>query len=125
MTGYTLNDVGGALSWDALGAFLHYLDPTTATAQELEPELAPWATTTKTNTILADIYDVLSQINNNLVALGSHKAAKTIKPYPRPGDRNKKNRKIGKGALSPDELKAWFDNKRKGRKKKPKGGDGL
>ena len=42
--------------------------------------MAAWATPLKTNSILADIADELAQINANLVALGSHKPAKKVKP---------------------------------------------
>lgn len=82
---------------------------------ELEPDLARWAGQLKTNAILADIYDMLSMINANLCAMGSGKKAKKPKPYPRPNDKDKKT--IGKKALPPEELRAWFDKKRKEHKK--------
>ena len=85
---------------------------------ELDPELAKWAGPLKTNAILADIYDILSMINANICAMGSGKKAKKPKPYNRPGDRDKKA--IGKGALPPDELRAFFEKKRKQRQKAEK-----
>ena len=81
---------------------------------EMEPDLARWAGTAKTNALLADIYDVLAMINANIVAMGSGKRAKKPKGYPRPGDKDKQ--KIGKNALPPDQLRAWFEKKRKERK---------
>lgn len=82
--------------------------------QELSPETSAWGTTTKTNVILADIYDVLAVINANLVALRSGKAARKPKPYPRPSGRNNDNeRHIGSGALPPDELERWMEEKRR------------
>jgi len=80
----------------------------------MDPELTAWGSTVKTNAILADIFDVLAMINANICALGSGKKAKQPKKYSRPGDNDKK--KIGKNALPPDELRAWFDKKRKERK---------
>ena len=115
MTGYTVDDIGRTLSWSALGAFLHKLDITSETARELDPELANWSSPVRTNAILADIYDLLAMINANLCALGSNRRAKKPEPYPRPGD--KKKQQIGKNALPPDQLRAWFDKKREGHKK--------
>ena len=78
---------------------------------ELDPDLAGWSRTLKTNAILADIYDMLAMINANLCAMGSGKRAKKPKSYSRPGDRDKK--RIGKNALPPDQLGEWMDKKRK------------
>ena len=94
---------------------MRHLDIDSETARELDPELTAWGSAIKTNAILADIFDVLSMINANLVALGSGKKAKTPKKYSRPGDKDKKS--IGKNALPPNELRAWFDKKRKEYKK--------
>lgn len=112
-TGYSLDDVGSGLSWTALGSFLRHLGPESATARELDPEMAAWSSRGKTNAILADIFDMLSQINANLIAIGERKAAKKTKPYPRPGDNEKQEKKIGKNALPTNELDEWFARKRK------------
>ena len=81
--------------------------------RDLNPELSAWSSTVRTIKILADIDDLLLQINANLVAVGSGKKAKKPKPYPRPGKKDKGNeRHIGSGALPPDELRKWFDKKR-------------
>jgi hypothetical protein len=116
-TGHQLEDVGRSLSWDALRSFLRYPAPDSALMREMHPESAAWVTTTKTNAILADIYDILAAINANLVAVGSRKAAKAPRPYPRPstGKNGENERHIGSGALPPDELEKWFEEKRRDR----------
>ena len=81
--------------------------------KELNPEIAAWSGTMKTNAILADIFDVLTSINANLVAIGSGKHAKKPKPYPRPAKRDKENEKrIGSGGLPPKELHEWIERRR-------------
>ena len=81
--------------------------------QELQPEMAAWNDTLKTNAILADIFDMLASINANLVAIGTRKAARKPKSYPRPGRKDPDNeRHFGSGALPPDELRRWFEEKR-------------
>ena len=112
-TGHSLDDVGSGLSWAALGSFLHNLGLDSATARELDPDMAIWSSPAKTNAILADIFDMLAQINANLVAIGSHKTSKKPKPYPRPGDKEKQEKRIGKNALPANELDLWIAKKRK------------
>lgn len=113
-TGYSLDEVGSALSWSALGAFLTRVDPDSAIAHEIDPDVAAFSSRTKTNAILADIYDILAQINANLVAGFSRKRTSKPKRYPRPGDDSK--RRIGKaGATTVSELDSWFAAKKKKR----------
>jgi hypothetical protein len=57
---------------------------------------------------------MLAMINANLCAMGSGKRATRPKTYERPGDKQKQ--RIGKNALPPDELRAWFAKKRAERK---------
>ena len=79
----------------------------------LNPDVSSWASTTKTNMILADIFDMLAQINANLVAIGSRKPARSVKPYPRPWAKEPDSvQKIGKGALPKNELRKWIERKR-------------
>lgn len=81
--------------------------------RELNPETSPWASSIKTNAILADIYDLLAVMNSNLIAVHTGKPAKKPKPYPRPGKReNGDTQHFGSGALPPDKLREWFDKKR-------------
>ena len=82
--------------------------------RELSPEDGLWATRSKTNAILADIFDMLAIINANLVATSSRKRAKQPKPYKRPGDKEAQNiKQFGKGAVTVPELEAFFEQKRK------------
>lgn len=112
-TGYNLDDVGGALPWSALGAFLHRVEPGGAIAYELDPETAAFSSTIKTNAILADIYDLLAQINANIVAGFSRKRTQKPKRYPRPNDESKK--RIGKESMTISELNNWLDKKKRQR----------
>lgn len=114
-TGYELKDVGKSLTWDSLASFLINTEPDTALGRELDPDTALWASTLKTNGLLADIYDMLAQINANLVAIGSHKPAKAPKPYPRPGMNEKREnvKHYGRDAVSKVDFVAWLDRKRK------------
>ena len=110
MTGYTLNDVGGRLPWSALSSFISNLQLDSALAREIGG-YAGWESTYKTNLILADIYDVLQAI---ALSLGGKKHK--FKPYPRPIDKEKKKKSIGKGALpTVDSLRNWIKEKRNGR----------
>lgn len=110
-TRYTVNDIGGPLSWGSLYSFLKGLGPDSATARELGKSTG-WENTLKTNALLADIFDMLQIINANLVNYASGGKKKTkIKPYPRPGKDNDKTRKFGKGALPLNELRDWFRRK--------------
>lgn len=112
-TGYEVNDIGRYLSWDALDSFLKNIQPDSALARELDPEVSAWGTNVKTNIILADIWNMLAMMNANIIAMATRKPAKTPKPYPRPGQRTSEDEtRIGSGALPPDELRKWFKEKR-------------
>lgn len=120
-TGYEVEDIGGALSWGAFESFIKNIGPESALGRELGYATG-WNTQTKTNAILADIYDLLQVINRNIVASHSKKkVAAKFKPYPRPGDK-KDDKKVGKGALPVKDLRAWIEEKRKQHKKKMKKG---
>ena len=113
-TGHEVNDIGRTLSWDALDSFLSKVGADSALAMEMDPELSVWSTTFKTNVILADIWNQLAMINANLVAHASRKKAKAPKMYPRPWSKDPENtQKIGSDGLPPDELRKWFEEKRK------------
>ena len=64
----------------------------------------------KTNAILADLIDVVSQLNMNVVAKGTGRRASKVKPYQRPDNSDKH---FGKGAMTHSDLEAWFERKRK------------
>ena len=113
--GVELNDIGGSLTWGAFGSFIKNLPTNSATYQELHPEVSDWGTQLRTNIILADIYDILSQINLNMIGGFSRKKSHKAKLYPRPWNK-KKDRKIGKGALPKNQLHEWIEKKRKERR---------
>ena len=113
-TGHKFDDIGRDLPWAALDSFIKCIGPDSAIMRELYPEQAEWGTVAKTNKILADIFDVLAQINANVVALAEKKPAKTPGKYPRPDKKEPDEKKhFGKGALPPAQLREWFENKRR------------
>ena len=116
-TGHELKDIGRTLSWDALASFIIYDEIDSALGRELNEEYSLWAALLKTNGILADIFDMLAQINANLVAIGEHKASASIKPYPRPGMQEEREnvKHFGKGALPRGEFRKWLEKKREER----------
>lgn len=113
-TGYQLKDVGRSLSWGALESVLRQGGTETALMRELHPEIHAWSTRTKTNEILANIFDLLAQINANLVKIGGGRASRP-KPYPRPVTKKEPDdaRHFGSGALPVNELRAWMEEKRR------------
>ena len=115
-TAYTLDDVGGRLSWSALSSFIKNLDTGSALAKDLD-KTTGWENTLQANIILADIYDLLQVTNSLLVAMATQgKKRKKIKPYPRPGkDRN--TRKLGKGAMPLNALSKWMEGMRNGKRR--------
>ena len=117
-TGHELRDVGRTLSWDALTSFVTNLGNESALARELDEEYSIWATTVKTNGILADIFDMLAQINANLVAIAERSKAKPMPSYPRPGveDDGEDVKHFGKGAVPRGEFRQWLEKKREDRR---------
>ena len=113
-TNYTLDDVGGRLSWSALLSFIHNLDTSSALARDIGKSTG-WENTLRTNILLAEIIDLLQMINANIIGLGGKK--KKIKPYPRPWVKDKDKKKVGKDPLPVNELRKWFEEKRNGRRK--------
>ena len=87
--------------------------PDSALARKISPDSYIWSSRAKTNALLADIFDLLGMINANLCAKGTKHRPKKPKPYPRPGDKNKKTETthIGSGAMPPDKLREWFRQK--------------
>ena len=116
-TAYTLDDVGGRLSWSALSSFIKNLDTGSALAKDLD-KTTGWENTLQANIILADIYDLLQVTNSLLITMATQgKKKKRITPYPRPGkDRN--TRKLGKGAMPLNALSKWMEEMRNGKRRK-------
>lgn len=108
--GIELKEVGAVLTWGGFSSFVKNRSFDSALWRTSNEDLAEWSTILKTNAILADIYDVLAQMNANMVGLASHKKASRPKPYPRPWLKDKKAKKIGKGALPKNKLREWIEN---------------
>ena len=111
--GHTLDEVGGVLSWDALGDFISKSEPDSALARDINDEEYKWALTIKTNEILADIYDLIAAFRYDVTAILSKKKPKKPKPYIRPR-KKKETKRIGKGGLPKAELRKWIETKLKG-----------
>lgn len=111
LTGYQLRDIGGALSWGALLHFCTHLPRTSALSRELVPlsDAERWTSGEYNASILADIFDVLAQGIATLIAKGSGKSPKRVRPYPRP-NRKPKVRHIGKGAIPIRDFWRWWNN---------------
>lgn len=111
-TRYTLQDVGGALSWGALLHFVQFAPRTSALSRELNPvtDEERWAEGHATAALLADIYDLLNQLNENLVARGGNRRATHVKPYPRPWAKGKGERRIGRDPIPVADFEAWWES---------------
>lgn len=108
-TGYTLNDVGHSLSWDALKSFLAFTRTDSALYREIHPEMSEWSTRTKTNYILADIFDQLSVANGLLRTLVTKKKSKQPEAYKRPGEKKTRTKQMGKNPLAnAQEMREWI-----------------
>lgn len=114
-TNYQIDDIGGALSWSSLHSFIKFLPGDSALARDLGKSSAIWDSRIKTNAILADIFDLLQQLNANFVAFASGgKTKQKITPYPRPGREDDNRRKFGKGAMPLDQLRQWIKERQHG-----------
>ncbi|MCF0128637.1 MAG: hypothetical protein HUJ70_08695 [Pseudobutyrivibrio sp.] len=112
LANHEVDDIGRTLSWSAVNSFIQNITPESALFKEMNPEYAQWANTYKTNVILADIFDLLSQINVNLIAIGSRKPAQQPPRYPRPNQKDDSVQQVGSDALPAEELRAWFAERR-------------
>ena len=109
-----MEEQSGALPWAALSHFVRNLPRTSALSRELQPatEAEMWADGAANAALLADIYDLLHQLNNNVVARGSGKSAKKAKPYPRPWNGPERGeRRIGSGAIPISEFEDWWNGR--------------
>ncbi len=107
--GYTLDDIGHSLSWDALKSFLTYARPESALYRKINPEMSEWSSRVKTNFILADIYDQLALTNALLRMQITHKRGKPPEPYKRPGAKKTKTTHMGSGPLANiAEMREWI-----------------
>lgn len=114
--GYTLDDVGGALTWDALGDFISKTEPGSALSYDLDPERADWATTDRTNTLLADIYDLLAVMNRMLATMVTQQRQPKPKPYRRPGKDKNEKRHVGTASIPIADVKNEILKRLRGQK---------
>ena len=116
LTGHGLADIGRGIKWGELQAILHMLPADSALVRDMDPELHAWSTKAKTNSIPADIFDMLAQINANLCAIGTGKPAKEPKLYPRPCTKQKEETTIfGSDGKPSDALLNFFKVKKNAR----------
>ena len=85
----------------ALVSFVKHLRPDSALRRAQDPrgELPEWATTLKTNAILADLFDAYCATHV--------RKGRKARPYPRPGD--KRGQVIGDGAIPIKDFDAWWN----------------
>ena len=110
-TNYQIDDIGGALSWSSLDAFIKRLGSDSELARDLG-KYSAWVTPLQTNVILADIFDLIQVFREENVNYHTKKKIKSD-PYPRPGKENDKKQRIGSDAMPANELCEWI-NKRRG-----------
>lgn len=110
MTRYQLRDVGGALPWGALLHFVSHLPRTSALSQELRPltETERWARGDYTASLLADLFDIVAHGFAVVLAKGTGRSARRVKPYPRPWSKPR-TRHVGKGAIPIKDFERWWD----------------
>jgi len=71
--------------------------------------MSQWSTITKTNYILADIFDQISVTNAMLKMLITKKKGKKPEPYKRPGTKETRTKRMGKKPLAnANEMREWI-----------------
>lgn len=74
--------------------------------------MAEWGTLTKTNMLLADIFDAINTQTAVIVSWKTGKQFKSPKHYPRPND-NKDKKHVGSKPLPVPKLEDWFEERRR------------
>lgn len=110
-TGHSTKELGSTLDWATMYNFVTHLDEHSAFAKQVSPDAVEWGSITKTNFILADIFDILSAINYNIRKMVGGNNIQKPKPYKRPGKDNKQ--KFGKGAIPVKDIRDWVKSYRK------------
>lgn len=119
MTRYTLDDVGGALSWRALLHFVRGLPPTSHFACSVDPKLqamSAWLDGSMVAPLLADLIDCINlerwEYAVSCVGKGKRKPRKP-KPVPRPWvqSTSKGERHIGKDPIRIADFEVWWNSK--------------
>lgn len=118
MTGYQLRDVGGALSWGALLHFAMHLPRTSALSRELVPlaDEERWTDGTLVAPLVADLIDAVNAVGSALMAKGTGRMPRHVRPYPRPwADDGTVTIGGADSAIPIADFEEWWDSKgRKG-----------
>ncbi|MBQ9005363.1 MAG: hypothetical protein IJ092_03200 [Atopobiaceae bacterium] len=117
MTRFTLDDLGGALSWRALLHFVRYLGGESALKREVDPpgEEEQWASGALVAPLLADVIDAINWFNWSFIAANSKKGRKPKRPKPvrRPWltDEQLGVRRVGRGGIPVQDFDAWWESR--------------
>lgn len=109
-TRFTLDDLGGALTWRALLHFVLNLPRDSALSRELRPreEVEAWSDGTVVAPLLADIYDAISWLTYDTVKVAGARPRKP-RPYPRPWAKRAVERHVGSDPIPVTEFDAWWE----------------
>lgn len=118
LTGYTLDDIGGALPWRALSHFIAGLGPGSRlyrAAHPEEAEMEPWLDGSMAAALLADMYDLLNAFRWQFESSQTKRKTKRPRPYQRPwmGDEARGIKRIGSGAVPLAAFDEWWDGRMK------------
>ena len=103
LTGYTLDDIGGALSWCALFSFIKHLPPSSAYVREMYPEEATWVNGWRNAAILADLWDLIA---------AAHTAEGRKAPrYPRPTTKKDNTQRLGAEPIAAGDFDRWWNER--------------
>lgn len=112
LTRYTIDDVGQALSFRRLSHFVSNLPPTSATWRALNPTLAPWVDGTKTDALLADVFDVINALRHQHAMANrnpKHRPPRPPEPYPRPWLEVDRGETIGRDGIPISQFAQWWE----------------
>lgn len=108
--GAFIEDVPDVVSWRDLMDFIHYLPNDSALFSALHPDIAPWATTAQTNSILANIYDAIAQLSHMYASAHTKKTLPKPKPYPRPFAKDEDEQRLGSDPIPMSEFDDWWNS---------------
>ena len=98
-----LERAAASFGWGELVNFARHLPLDSAVRRAEAGDVYEWATTAKTNAILADLFDAVRLFN----ATFGKKNSRPPEPYPRPGG-NGGAKRIGSGAMPIAEFNEWY-----------------
>lgn len=115
-TRYTLDDLGGALTWRALLNFVTHVGPQSALAKSMRPELAEmsgWLDGSMVAPLIAELIDCTNYGRweyATSVTPKKKKKPKEPKPVPRPWakSRARGEKRIGRDPIPISEFESWW-----------------